>query len=142
MLPPCEPKESVRELIYPFGKAQGHFFDLRTEYADLGFSYANLPLSVEKLETLKIFFDNARDGLVTSSKGRLLEEKELSVEGHPGRILKLELPSGDTIRQKVLVVGSHVYQMMFISKDKGMPPSVLKYNEVAASRYFESFTLR
>lgn len=138
---PGVPEEVVRELNYPFGKAQGHFFNLST-FASFGFSYTKLPIDVEASGLVKGFLDHARDGLVASTKGKQLEEREIVLEGHPGRLLKMELPTGDIFRQKVIVAGSHVYQMVFISKDKGIPPAVLNQHESAAERYFDSFKLR
>jgi hypothetical protein len=140
ILLPGTPEEVVRELTYPFGKAQGHFFNLST-FATFGFSYTKLPIDVEASGMAKGFLDQARDGFVASSKGKPLDETEIELEGHPGRLLKMELPGGDIFRQKVIVVGSHVYQMVFISRDKGVPPAVLNYHESAAKRYFDSFKL-
>jgi hypothetical protein len=59
-----------------------------------------------------------------------------------GRFIKAELTGGYTYRHKVFIVGSRSYQLVFISKDKGVPPAVLEHHESAAKRFLDSLKLR
>ncbi len=140
VLLPGTPKEVVHEIDSPFGKSRGHYFNLTT-FADFGFSYTQFPLAVENPELAKRLLDRARDGLLATLEGKLSEEKEISLDGHPGRFIKAELASGDTYRHKVFIVGSRSYQIVFISRDKGAPPAVLSYHDSAAKKFLDSFKL-
>lgn len=141
VLLPGVPKEVVREIDSPFGKAQGHYFNLFM-FADFGFSYTNLPLNIENPEAAKKLLDYTRDGMLARFKGKLLEEKDIKLDGHPGRFFKIELASGDLARHKVFIVGNRAYQVIFISKFRDVPPAVLNFHESAATNFLSSFKLR
>ena len=138
---PGVPKEIVREIESPFGKAQGHYFNLST-FADFGFSYTNLPVDIENPETAKKLLDHTRDSMLVRFKGKLLEEKDIILDGHPGRFFKIELASGDIARHKVFIVGSRTYQVVFISKGRGVPSTILGFHESAATKFLNSCKLR
>lgn len=141
VLIPGVPKEVVREIDSPFGKSQGHYFNLSAS-ADFGFSYTQFPVTVEVPEFANRLLDRARDGIIEGLKGKLLEEKDINLDGHPGRFIKAELTGGYTYRHKVFIVGSRSYQLVFISRDKGVPPAVLEHHESAAKRFLDSLKLR
>ncbi len=48
----------------------------------------------------KQLFDNSRDAAVSQSKARVLDETDIAIDGHPGRLLKLVLPGGGILREK------------------------------------------
>jgi hypothetical protein len=140
ILLPGTPEEVVRETDFPSGKTQGHYFNLRT-YADFGFSYAQFPGTMETPELAKRFLDGSRARSI-AGKGKLLEDQEISVDGHPGFFIKAEVTGGYIYRHKMFIVGSRSYQIVFVSKDKGVSPAVLNYHESAAKKFFDSLKLR
>lgn len=141
VLLPGVPKEVVREIDSPYGKSQGHYFNLQT-FADFGFAYTQFPVTVEATDAAKKLLDRARDGLVAGLKGKLLEDKEISLDGHPGRFIRAELASGETYRHKVFVVGSRSYQAVFISMDKDATSAARNHHEAAAKKFLDSLKLR
>jgi hypothetical protein len=141
VLLPGVPKQLAREIDSPFGKSQGHYFNLFT-FADFGFSYTQFPINVEIPGAAEKLFDRVRGSVLAALGGRLLEEKEISLDGHPGRFIKAELAGGDIYRHKVFIVGSRSYQVVFVSRDKGVPPAALNYHESAAKKFLDSLKLR
>jgi len=86
-------------------------------------------------------FDKARDGFVAAVKGTLLAEKAISLDGNPGRELKVlaKIPDADELIMMVrfFQVGMRIYVIQLI---------VPKSSEAATSaeknvNYFDSFQI-
>ena len=101
------------------------------------FAYVDYPESIEAPERVKQVLDATRDGRVRQVKGTLLEEKEVSLEGHPGRYAKVRAGDGQVIRSRNYAVGNRGYFLMFTTRDDATPAA---YDETAA-RFFDSFKL-
>ena len=75
--------------------------------------------------------DGVRDGVVKN--GRLLEEKEVSVNGYPGRTVKIEKDNW-TIYDRFFLVKNRLYQVMFVMPKSNLTPA-------AATVFLNSFQL-
>ncbi len=81
----------------------------------------------------KILFKNLLDGILTEGKMKLLSEKQISFEGHPGREYKLRMPFG-VATGKAYIFGHNI--CMLIAFPFGGNE---KSGEIA--RFFDSFRL-
>ena len=73
--------------------------------------------------------DKLRDGLVTDLKGKILDEEEIALGGHPGRDLMLKLPDGLTLRQRSYVCDQQLIQVMVVlgPKSTAGPADVARF---------------
>ena len=103
-------------------------------------SYRDYPANLELPNLIKRVLDDARDrGLARFAKAEphILSETDVSVDGHPGRLVRVEVK--DQILQfKILVVTTRTYLLML-----GTPklPSAKSEHEKLATRFFDSFKL-
>jgi len=103
---------------------------------------ADFPNDLEKEGMLrKQWFDNARDATVSQSKARFLDETDIAIDGHPGRLLKLALPGGGILREKQFVVGKRVYQILVITPKESLAPDGGRFDQSRATRFLDSFKL-
>jgi hypothetical protein len=101
-------------------------------------SYADLPdVPADQAQTIKAL-DDARNGQLKSSKGRLLSETTITLEGYPGRELKIETATGQMI-SRVFLVKRRLYQLLGI-----VPESIVGSEGFAqdAAKFFSSFKLK
>ncbi|MCC6416828.1 MAG: hypothetical protein IT429_01120 [Gemmataceae bacterium] len=79
--------------------------------------------------------DNARDGLVSRSGGKLRSETRIELEKqYPGRELVLDGPKDSLIRTRLFAVGNRLYQLIAIGS-----PAWVNGKETAC--FFDSFKL-
>ena len=103
-------------------------------------SYRDYPGNLELPSLIKRVLDDARDrGLARFAKEepRILSETDVSVEGHPGRLVRVEVKD-QTLQFKILVVANRTYVLML-----GTPklPSGKSEHEKLATNFFDSFKL-
>jgi hypothetical protein len=103
-------------------------------------SYRDYPGNLELPNFIKRVLDDARDrGLARFAKEQphILSETDVSVEGHPGRLVRVEVKD-QTLRLKILVVANRTYVLML-----GTPklPSAQREYEKLATSFFDSFKL-
>jgi hypothetical protein len=81
------------------------------------------------------FVRNFQKGAVLSTKGKLVEEKEVSLDGLVGRQFIIELPDKNVLHSRVYVAGKRVVNLQAWGKDKEAVCSK------DAMRFFESLTI-
>jgi hypothetical protein len=76
-----------------------------------------------------------RGGLVEAVGGKVIRERSLTLEGHPGLEIEIELPGGQILLWRAFVVNGRVYQLLAVTRDgKGVPSP-------AARMFLDSFSL-
>jgi hypothetical protein len=96
-----------------FGPIETHSFLVEQKGRAFIASYSDCPKGSVTDENRHRLFDGARNGAVTSSKGKLISEKEITLgkEKHPGREILIERPEKAGInRFRVYLVGDRLYQ--------------------------------
>jgi hypothetical protein len=95
---------------------------ISTEYPD---SLINSAFK-DKLANL---FRNSIDGAVTNVKGKLLSEKEITLDGYPGREIRINYPEGSAlIKMRLYLVRNKMFILQTISDmKKEENPSVVKF---------------
>jgi hypothetical protein len=100
-------------------------------------SYADLQdAPADQAQTIKAL-DDARNGQLKTSKGKLLRETTITIEGYPGRELKIEIATGEMIT-RILVVKQRLYQLL------GIVPESIVGSEGSAqdvAKFLSSFKL-
>jgi hypothetical protein len=76
--------------------------------------FSELPEAVIKSETEDRRLDNARDGAVSNSRGKLKSEKQIKLDGHKGRELEIEVDGKTLIRARLYHVNNRLYQVMVV----------------------------
>jgi hypothetical protein len=103
-------------------------------------SYHDYPGNLELPSFIKRVLDDARDrglALVAKEEPHILSETDVSVEGHPGRVVRVEIRD-QILRFKLLVVGNRTYVLMLGSPKLFRAQS--EYEKLATS-FFDSFKL-
>ena len=103
-------------------------------------SYRDYPGNLELPNFIKRALDDARDqtlALAAREEPHILSETDVSVEGHPGRLVRVEIKE-QILRFKILVVANRTYALMWGSPKRSGAQS--EYEKLATS-FFDSFKL-
>ena len=126
--------------------APGVQFNLRIHklkaLAEYSVMYADYPIPVSDPAVAKNVLDNGAKGAVASVNSELLELKEITLYGHPGRYLKERMRSGEIMRVKMLLVGQRMYQVAITTpREEGTSAEMVKAYETMADKFLSSFKL-
>lgn len=125
----------------PDGPVQLYVFSCIALNAEYSISYADYLSVIEGNERMKLFLDGVRDSGVKGIKGRLLEDKEIVVDGHPGRAYRIEYGRNKDhlLIGRNVVVGQRLYIVAstYIKKDKPSQGSYAEWSQ----KFVDSLTL-
>jgi hypothetical protein len=127
---PGAPKEDTTDLS---GGGKLHQFALdKGDYAYI-VCYNAIADGAPKPESVSALLNKGRDAMMASLKGKLLDEKSVSLAGNPGKALRIAIPAQNGVAYvRGYIVGDQYYQVMLIGTLKSM--------DVAnPDRYFASF---
>jgi len=134
------PREIEAAAETPVGTLTSHTVVFVKDVAE-SVSYRDYPGNLELPNSIKRVLDDARDrGLArfAEEEPRVLAETDVSVEGHPGRLVRAELKGDSILRLKILVVANRTYVLMLGSTK--LPSAQGEYEKLATS-FFDSFKL-
>jgi hypothetical protein len=103
------------------------------------FAFANMEgkLEMEGHETAML--DGARDNVLKAMNGTLIKEKQITIDGHPGRslVLSMKQPGVPKLYSRIdmYMVDPIMYQVMYVSDKKA------SLDSKAITSYFKSFRL-
>lgn len=141
ILLPGTPKEETEEVDTPSGKFEIHKLTLRT-FADYGVIYADYPMQINDSATANQILDNGAKGAVAEVNSELLSMTKISLDGHPGRLLKERMRDGSILRAKMLLVGQRLYQVAITTpKEEGVKAEAISFFDSTASKFLDSFKL-
>ncbi|HEV7680982.1 MAG TPA: hypothetical protein VGO68_02585 [Pyrinomonadaceae bacterium] len=140
VLVPTNPVKEEKQLISMIGTVTSVMFVARTN-AEYGVSYADYTPEIEGTELLTPFLDSVRDSGVQGIKGQLLDETEISFEGHPGRFYRVEFGGGYLVNVKLLVIKNRLYLVIATTYGKKAPVIVARAYEGFAKKFLDSFKL-
>lgn len=121
----------------PTGRVTGDAFTWNMKEARFSAGYVDTNQILVGRTDKKDFFDRLRDGLLTkarSAQGKLIREKDTSLNDHPGREMKFELADG-VFMNRVYLVANRMYQMTAILKGEQVN------NDETVVKVFDSFKL-
>lgn len=77
-------------------------------------SYTDYPEAALKKGAVEKRLDQARDGAVSSSGGKLNTEQAIKINNHPGRHLTIEKDGKIIARMRIYLVNRRLYQVMVL----------------------------
>jgi hypothetical protein len=111
---PGKPHFEEREIAGAPGVVM-HLWFSEAAGAVFGVGYADYPLS-------QVPLDRTRDALVANIKGRIIEDKEVSLGAAKGREFRAEGPAA-VLAARVLASGSRLYQILLVSHKGAIAPA-------------------
>ena len=140
VLLPTNPLKEEKQIVSMIGTVTLVMLVARTN-AEYGVGYADYDPEIEGTELLTPFLNSVRDSGVQGISGQLLDETEISYEGHPGRFYRVEFAGGYLINMKILVVKNRLYLVTATTYGKKAPVNVARAYEGFARKFFDSFKL-
>jgi hypothetical protein len=122
---PRTPEEQSKVLETPIGPVKLNMYLCKSGnwVYIVGYSdYERLEGDVEDL------LDGARDGALKIGNNKLISEDSVSLDGNPGRELRMEAPNGLRMRVKIILAGSRLYQVGVVTpKNDSYSSRIEKY---------------
>ncbi|HEV7860528.1 MAG TPA: hypothetical protein VGO91_18055 [Pyrinomonadaceae bacterium] len=142
---PGTPQQTSETLAIPSGQ---HLTFHRLIYKSFIYyraAYADYPRPIDNPETVKKFFDTVRDGTLAALvqlNPHILSEADFSLDGHPGRIIEMELSGNLIVRMKWIAVKERIYYVS-VHTPKGQENAFEGKNgyEKIAVSFLDSFKL-
>ena len=108
-------------------------------------NFADYPINLERGAAVKATLDKARDGglaRVAKEDPRIVSESDISLDGHPGRFLRVELKGDAIVRFKIVLNGNRLY-VLSVGSPKSDPKNVnaQRRYEKLATTFFDSFKI-
>jgi len=131
ILMPGNPKVEVENKIGPFGPYTSNLFSETKSGTFYLIGWTDYPTNV----TLDVQgeINATRDNFIKSVNGRLIAEKEISLDGHPGLEFTAEMNSKFFVTSRIYVVGNRPYQILAVTPKYG--------GQTHANRFLWSFRL-
>ena len=85
--------------------------------------------------------DQIRDRVVANFKAKVISETAISIDGHPGRMIKLAASDGSITRSRSYAVGKRLYQIMVTTSRAFQTAGGGQFDESSATRFFDSLKL-
>jgi len=132
---PGPPEEETETTDTPGGPVETHSFSVNRVDAAYLVMYVDRRVPVGGEVTPDAILDAVRDGALANVGGKLLEERPIKFEGHPGRELKAEAGPGTTIlRFRMILVGRRLYMTLVTTSRK-------RAHSEDVERFLDSFKL-
>lgn len=99
-------------------------------------NYADLPAAVTDPEDIKAIFDGGRDEFLKALEGKLISEKNISLESYMGREFQIGMRSDTEAKARFYMVGSRFFQLAIMNANlRG------KSNGNEAEKFLNSFKI-
>jgi hypothetical protein len=127
---PGTPKSTVSDLANG-----GKIYQFVLDKGDYAYIVSYNAIAEPEPEAVPALLNKTRDAMVSSLKGKLVEEKQVKLGDNPGKAIRVAMAaSGGTAHVRGYIVGSRYYQVMLLGSDKAL-------GAANADRYFASFQL-
>ncbi len=115
VLMPGSPSHEIKQVKTALGALDMHMFSREIRRSAYIIIYSDYPEIITRAPADKVL-DGGRDGAVANSKGRLISEQYITLDGgHAGRELTIEVPEKGTLKVRAYLVGRRLYQIMVAS---------------------------
>lgn len=142
---PCTPNEIHGPADTKLGKVPFHMLLCVSPTITYSVSYVDYPIELNSPDLVKKALDSAREGSlarVATEKPHIIDESNISVDGHPGRFLQVELKGDAMIRMRYFSAVNRLY-VFGAGTPKKKPEVVDATNdyETLATNFMDSFKL-
>lgn len=139
---PGAPRKNTQVVAVPGGQLEVHIYELQT-FAEYSVIYSDYPSAPSSAAVAGRVLDNVVKNAVKAINATLLSATEISIEGHPGRLVKQRLPGGSILRAKFYLVGRRLYQVAITTPpEEGASAASVRFSDEFASRFLDSFKLK
>jgi hypothetical protein len=115
---PGAPKEETNTIKTDSGEITIHLFGIPIGDTDYIVAYSDYPTDLVVSKGPTGILDSARDGAISNTKGTLITDESIELNGFPGKLLIVGSPDGKGIAQaKIFLVGNRLYQV-FVAAEK------------------------
>jgi len=128
---PGEPTYTTQTAPTKEGMVQIHMFLIGHGVMAYGIIYNDVPGAIADVQK---YLDERRNGAVLTSKGTLISEKKISIEGHPGREIKLKTADNMQYTGRLYFIDGRFYQVIVTA------PAEVNAEAVSA-KFLDSFKL-
>jgi HEAT repeat protein len=138
---PSPPKEQIQKEKLPEGGTIDHHIYLASggRSGEFAVRYFDVDSDIPP-ENAKVLFDALRDEDVSARKARVVEERDVTLDGHPGRerVEEVAASNGKPVTTKIrtYLVGRRIYQVI-----SARPPGADEAAVAACDRFHDSFRL-
>jgi TonB family protein len=139
---PGTPQEEKQKLKAGEHEAVVHTHKVQ-EMAFYSVMYASEPLpAAQTPEAVRAVLDSLIKQSLAEFEGELLEQKEITLDGHPGRFIMQRLSDGLILRLKFYLVRQRLYQLMVITpSEQSATDDQRRFYAETASKFLDSFKL-
>ena len=135
LLMPGDPVKQTLTLESPAGKIVHNVFTAAKGGVFCLVDYADLPKAAADTADAKTFFDQVRDELLKVFQGKLGGETAITLDGHPGREIKIII-SGQEAKARLYAVNQRFYQLVIMKAARAD-----KASKDIDNLFFDSFKL-
>lgn len=115
------------------GPIDMHLFTIENRQNAYIVMYSDYPEAVTKTP-VESLLDGGRNGALASTKGTLINEQNLSLDGFPGREINVNLPDRGLMKLRVFMVRQRLFQVMAMGTKE-----IIEHEDTA--KYLASFRL-
>jgi hypothetical protein len=121
--------ENTQSIDTQVGAVELHMFSANQPTQTLIVSYSDYPAELVSKSNPDKILDGSRNGMVQNSKGQLLSETRITIDGHPGRELTVSSTADNgqelLLRSRIYLVENRLYQVTVVTiKDKANPQAI------------------
>jgi outer membrane lipoprotein-sorting protein len=132
---PQKPVSQASTFETPQGRFEQHVFTATHGRLVCTVAYTDIPKQLLVANNVDGFFDSTRDGFIKEVGGKLASENPLSLDGYPGREIKVHVFSGE-LRLRLFLVGNRLYLLSVTTVEKVSESDAETFNT-----FFGSFKL-
>jgi outer membrane lipoprotein-sorting protein len=132
---PQKPVSQASSFDTPQGRFEQHAFTAAHDRLVCTVAYTDLPKLLAPAGNVDGFFASTRDEFIKEVGGKLASETSISIDGHPGREIKVNVFRGE-LRVRMFLVGDRLYLLWVTTLDKSLESDTALFN-----KFFDSFKL-
>lgn len=122
-----------------------HVISLTTKTAEYAVTFTSFDRDFENMQPSKVTLDGLRDRMLIKESGKLASEENVSIEGHPGRSVVIEVVDG-IFRDRWFLVHDRLYAVSIFTPTVNAAAAadvdrIRKAQETIAKQFLESFKL-
>jgi len=139
VLMPEKPRSQASSIETPQGRFEQHVFIASHDLLVCMIAYTDIPKPLLVANDLEGFLAGVRDQFIKEVGGKLASESSLSLDGSPGREIKVYMFRGE-LRLRLYIVGDRLYMLSVINSDKTSNSNEETFNKFFTSFKFNSIT--
>jgi len=132
ILMPAKPNYVTQTFETGQGRFEHHVFIASVGLLACFVDYADMPKQLGDAKNSDALFDLARDEFLKGAQARLERETNISMDGHPGREVRMHVYGG-AVRLRVFLISGRLYQLSITLLDNKAA------SEESIEKFFKSF---